>query len=509
MAEICVSVASHHFVVTRINPRARPAVEDFAKSLIHYGFMRGRGGSFQRTPLKVFAAATRSRNEYRFHINHFDKFKETLRKFFIHDGMVEWVKLEPKPALVVELPFKPHWTDAEHQIPVIEYANNPEGPVSRLIEMQTGKGKTYCALRAVAFWEKLGIIIIKPSYIPKWVSDVKGAYDIKDKEIVTVTGSKQLMSILNMAEDGDLPYKLIIISNKTYQNWLKLYELHQKDILDMGYACLPQDLFSHCKAGFRLIDEVHQDFHLNFKCDLYTNVARSLSLSATLISDNDFITRMYEVAYPKHLRYQGGAYDKYINAYSLFYRFANPERIRFTEYGSTTYSHHVFEQCVIKNTKVFANYMLMIESAMGNTYFKNYKPGQRCLIFCTSIDMCTRVTDYLKKKFPNKDVRRYCEEDPYENIMEAEISVSTLQSAGTAIDIDKLATVILTSAVNSSQSNIQGFGRLRKPKDGSSPEFVYFVCEDIIKHMDYHDRKKELLASRALTYTQRLYTAMI
>jgi len=97
-------------------------------------------------------------------------------------------------------------------------------------------------------------------------------------------------------------------------------------------------------------------------------------------------------------------------------------------------------------------------------------------------------------------VKRYVEDDPYDNLMKPDIRVSTLQSAGTAVDIPNLATTVMTTAVSSSQANIQGLGRLREMKDGRVPEFVYFACVDIKKHMEYHEKKREMLKDRTLEY---------
>lgn len=371
---------------------------------------------------------------------------------------------------------------------------------------------TFCALRAVSIFNKRAVAILKPKYIHQWIQEVKIAYNIKDKEICAIHGKdagKQFISLLNMAAAGELPYKFIIISNAVYRNWISLYEEHYTQILDMGYACLPQDFFAHVKAGLRLIDEVHEDFHFNFKLDLYTNVERSLSLSATLLSDNPFIQNMMKVAYPPDKRYIGGDYDKYVKSYYLLYKFKNPEKIKTSFPGNNSYSHFAFEESIIKQPKVLENYFVMIKTMMEETYFRNYRPGQRCLIYCASIDMCTRLVNWLKREYPNKDIRRFVEDDPDENVKEAEISVSTVGSAGTGLDIKMLATVILTHAIRSSQSNIQGFGRLRKPKDGWTPEFIYAICEDVIKHLDYHDEKDKLLAARALSNEKRMYMSLI
>jgi hypothetical protein len=147
------------------------------------------------------------------------------------------------------------------------------------------------------------------------------------------------------------------------------------------------------------------------------------------------------------------------------------------------------------------NYLKLITDVLKMGHFRNgYQFGDRCLIYCAGIEMCTIVTEHLRKLYPHLKINRYVEEDPYENLMESDITVSTLLSAGTAVDIPMLTTVILTTAVSSSPSNLQGFGRLRELKDGRPPQFYYFVCEDIPKHTEYHDRKRDLLETRALNY---------
>jgi len=513
MIELRVSVATHHFVVSGINPRARPAVDDFARSLIQWSWRPQRRGPAVRVADKVYAASTRYRNEHRFHINLFEKFKEHLKRYHINDTMVHWsrVPLTIQPEVGFELA-----SDAveprDYQVPVIDYIVRDEGPRSRLVDLQTGKGKTFCALRSIFHYNKRAVAILKPKYITQWVNEIKKAYNIKNKEVCAIYGKNagnQLISLLNMAAQGDLPYKFIVISNAVYRNWIRLYELHYTQILDMGYPCLPQDFFAHVRAGIRLIDEVHEDFHFNFKLDLYTNVERSLSLSATLLSDNPFVANMMKVAYPFEQRYIGGEYDKYVKSYYLMYKFRNPEKIKTNMPGNSSYSHFAFEESIIKQPKVLENYFIMHRTFMEETYIRNYLPGQRCLFYFASIDMCTRFVNWLKQHYPRKDIRRFVEDDADEDIKEAEISVSTVGSAGTGLDIPMLATVILSHMIRSTQGNVQGFGRLRKPKDGWTPEFGYVVCEDIIKHIDYHEEKDRLLAGRALSNEKRYYMSLI
>lgn len=528
MIELSVSVATHHFVVTRVSARARPVINMFSSNLIYYGFSAskpsrfGGGPRYQQREEKdppVFAASRKDRKEFRYHINHLPAFRDALQRAFINDTMVEWKKREISEGVDVKFVIDPKLTDLDRQKGILDYVLDDNGPVSKLVEAQTGIGKSYCGMRWMQHVGKRTVIQLQPKYIEQWLADLKEKLIIDPKRIVVIAGDdkkqkgkkmgarEKLMSLCNMA-GPDFPYDIVILSSKTLQNWIKEYRTLGEDYFAQGWACTPGDFYEHIGAGGRLIDEVHSEFHLNFLSDLFTHCQKSLSLSATLLSDAPFINKMYEVAYPKDKRYQGGEYLKYVNAYALEYAFNDPERIKTTERGQSMYSHHAVEKSIMKQPQVLSNYFHMIKSTLVNTYIQNYRPQQRALVFCSSIDMCTRLVDFLREHFPSKEVMRYVEDDPRENL-EADISVSTLQSAGTGIDIKRLASVVLTTAVRSSQTNVQGFGRLRLPADGSTPEFTYFVCRDIGKHIDYHESKLELLAARALKIETRYYARLI
>lgn len=499
MSELTITTASHFFKLTKITPRARVAVESFARKYIQFGFQR-QGRQYIRAALKVFAMSNNDRDEYRFHINTLIAFEQHLAANYIKEDMITRFKLPIPIPTKVKFKIRPEWTDRDYQIPVINYLTDNGPPVSKFVDLQTGKGKSYVSMRAM---EKIGfrtIIIVKPMYLEKWIADMNRTFDLEPEDILVIRGSSQLMAMLLLAEIGELHSKIILISNKTMQNWLKTYEKFMYESIGMGYACVPEDLCAFTGTGIVLVDEAHQDFHLGYKIKMVTNVYRSISLSATLLSDDDFMNKMYEIVYPAALRYKGPAYDKYVAATSVIYKLQFPNKMRCKDGVSKNYSHHLFEQSILRSNTLASNYMGLIKEVFEGSYLKNYKKGQRCLIFCISIELCTVLTDYLRKTYRHLDVRRYVEEDPFENILEADVTVSTMQSAGTAVDIENLTTVIMTTAMSSSQGNIQGLGRLRVLKDGTTPEFLYFVCEDINSHIKYHEKKRLILENRALRY---------
>lgn len=498
MAELSVGINSHNFVVTRMTPRGRAVVESFARRFVQYGFNKGSGGRYVRAALKVFATATQDRQEFRFHIHQYKEFQEHLELNYLKEDLVKTVHNPIPTPREVELVVKEKWQTRDYQEPVIEYG--VDDYFQKLVEIQTGKGKSYCAMRIASILGVRMVIVVKAQFMDKWVDDVHKTYEgLAVEDLMVIRGSSQLQALLMMAKAGELESKIVLISNKTIQNWLKLYERFRGDTLGMGYDCVPGDMYETLEAGFRLIDEVHMDFHLNFKMDLYTHLRKSLSLSATLIADDPFLAKMYEMTYPPNTRFSGLAYHKYIKAYAVFYSLRYPDRVRMTDPATGRYSHNYYERALLKQDILGSNYLNMMHKVVEDLYKVDYQPGDRCLILCASIDFCSTLTDFLRKKYPTLKVGRFVEDDPYENIMESDICVTTMGSGGTGHDIPMLTTVIMEISLKTSSGNIQGFGRLRDIP-GRTTRFGYLVCQDSPKQMEYHQQKSGILDERALEY---------
>jgi len=510
MPELRVHVRTHHILIRDIALRARPALLELVRRYSEFGSQRLPNGRYVKIHVRTYAARTQDWQELRFHINQLPALKEVLKKHQIEGDMVEYITTPTYEPTRVELRILDKWQPRDYQLPVLEFMNtrNPPPPfpqgytAAKLVAIQTGKGKSFCGMNSMSHYGARAWINIKPMYIEKWIEDVLKTYDITEDDIRVVQGGAAMMKLLDDALNDSITEKIIITSNKTYQNYLKMYELFSYKLADHGYAFPPDQFCEACGIGFRLIDEVHQDFHLNFKVDLYTHGPVSISLSATLTSYQSFMEQMYEIAYPREVRYDKMEYHKYVSARSLIWGLQFPQKVKYKNGGS--YSHNVFEQSILKYKGMTSNYLEMMRSTINIDFMQDRREGDRCLIFCASIDMCTVVTDYMKAQYPNLDVRRYVEKDPYENAMEPDIIVSTMLSAGTALDIPNLRMVFMTTCMQSKQGNIQGFGRLRFI-EGVKLRFVYTACESIPKQMAYHEEKKTLLRDRALYYRTDYY----
>lgn len=509
MKELTITLRSHYFLVTRITPRSRPCVLGFARRLIQYGFARGNGHA--RPALKTFAASTEDRAEFRFHINHWEDFQNEMRMNRIVDSMVELITDVLYEPLKVDLQVKEGWMPKDDQPLAIEYLTKPPPPRSKCVIKPPGTGKTATELMALAEIGQRAVGIMKPQFLVNWVEGALKTLTISIEDTLVVSGSKQLMALLNIAVEGRLPHKLILISNKTIQNFITLYEKHREGVLDMGYPCTPDQICEALQAGVRFIDEVHMDFHLNYKIDLYTHIPQTHVFTATMLSDDHMVRKMQELAYPTRERYIGPAIKPYVRSRAIFYCFREPHKIKCRENGNTMYSHNVFEESILKNDRMMTNYFEMIDTMLKREYLdpKFYKEGDKGIIYCSSVDMCTALHGWLQQKYPKLDVRRKVADDDREELRAGDLVISTLGSGGTGHDIPMLTFVGLTTNVKSSSGNIQGHGRLRQLPDGREPRFAYIVNEDNLKHVEYHEAKVPLLKPLSTTYKIEYYDILI
>lgn len=519
MKELTIRMRTHHFLVTDITPRSRPCVLNFARRQVQYGFARGRGA--MKPALKTFAASTADRQEFRFHINHWKEFQEEMMFHRLSESLVEIIHDPVHQGLVVDLPLKPGWSPRNDQPLAIEYLVTPPPPRSKCVIKPPGTGKTAVALMAMSKIGHRAVGIMKPQFLENWIEGAMKMYDIPLEDMVVVSGSKQLITLLNLAVEDRLPQKIILISNKTMQNYISTYEEHKEAIIDMGYPCYPDQMLELLRAGVRFIDEVHMDFHLNFKLDLYTNIEQTQVFTATFLSDDVKVKQMMLLAYPYKERYIGPAIVPYVRTRAIFYALREPDKVKFRIPGNTAYNHNVFEESILKNDRLTAGYFELIKTMVDMEFLdpKFYQAGDKGILFCSSIAMCTALQDYLQKKFPNLDVRRKVADDDREELREGDLVVSTLGSGGTGHDIPNLTWVGLTTNVKSSSGNIQGHGRLRELRaieiapgvflEAREPRFTYLVNEDNLKHVEYHEAKKELILPLSTTYRIMHYPNVI
>lgn len=491
-----VDVFSHNFKVSKYQREFYLLLKDFCRPLIQTGLEPRPGGRFVPTMLKVFAASNAARTEMRFSIAKFNEFLEFCKQRGYDQSRLEIVS-QPlfKPAKLVS-EFMDSWVLRDYQVPVVAFETEENKPI-RVVVVQTGKGKGLMSLKAAAELGYRVIVIVPAMYTEKWYEEIQTMFKDVKKRMLLVKGYKQLCNLVSMVKAGCLDHDFIVVSQTTMQIFLRNWEM--ESAVTEGMCCHPEKFYETIGAGTKIIDELHKGIHINIKMDLYTNIPKGLYLTATIRASNPFINKMTEMAYPAGDRYKGLEYDRYIGVVAMEYRLQNPRAVKWIG-RKKEYSQIKFEESILRSPKMRDNYLRMVEFLVKTEYVDIMEAKQTCIVFAGSIEMCTSIARHLKRRFPDLKVGRYVGEDDYDELMNNDIVVSTILSAGTAIDKYGLITVIMTQAIDSIQANEQTMGRLRRLKDwpDKTPMFFYLVCGDIDKHVTYHDRKVELLADKAL-----------
>jgi superfamily II DNA or RNA helicase len=503
-----IEVYSHFFKVINPTDRIITLILRFCGNYVITEFVKEKDKQGRYRPVRVFASRSKDNMEYRFHIGQLPEFINLLNREFVtvDQYTMTYVDLYTPKSIDVEL--KPHFVLRDKQPEVVDFitAEDSNDNRSRLVGLQTGKGKTLCALASISRIKTRTLIVILPAYMEKWGGDVTNVLDISPKDIMLVRGSSQLKGLIDIGLEETITAKFIIISLTTIQNFFKAYEEDRINIDTLGYNCNPDKLCEVLKIGNLIIDETHQHLHAVFKLLLYSHVPKVIALSATLLSDNPTITMIQKLMFPKEIRFDSGELDKYIKVYSIAYQFGseNRKKIRTTEFGSKNYSHNAFEKSIMGNRNLLTEYLKLVYYTVELAYMKDYLAGDKLIIFAASKALCTIISEELKKRYTHLDVRRYIDEDPYENVIVSDIRVTTILSAGTALDIEGLRSVIMTTSISSSVSNIQTLGRLRKLND-RDVKFYYLYSMDVPKHVDYHRQKLDLFYDRVASIKEFTY----
>ena len=441
---------------------------------------------------KVFIGKIRNKNIFHMHSNQFVHFYHYLKE--INYNLVIDEKIDKRDYYVskADMSMRDNWVLRDNQIPIRDFlVENPTK--SKLVPLQTGFGKGIITLAALAELKKRTAIVVLSKFAEKWIIEIAEKHNTTTKDVMLIQGSKSLAGLIQMAKNNELTNNYYVFSAETLQYFLTAYETNQEDTIEQ-YGCSPMELFPLIGIGIMVNDESHLSFHLLYKIIVYTNVEYQIGLTATLISDNPTLKRMYKIIYPSNCIYGEGQINKYIDVYPISYTINNSnvlKLIKTTNFGSSNYSHIAFEKSISRRDILLRFYYKLIDRTIQDYYIQDYKDNDKLIIFVSTVDMASKLTSYLKEMYTDKDVRRYCQEDPYEDLINGEIVVTTVISAGTGVDIPNLRVVIQTVSISSPQSNLQSLGRLRKLND-RDVKFCYLYCENISKQKQYHLRRTEL-----------------
>ncbi|EPU3828897.1 DEAD/DEAH box helicase family protein [Campylobacter coli] len=486
------------FTVKLINPKYRYMLDVYVKRFITYKFEYNyKFKKMVRKYDKSFFSYVKDKDEYHFHINSIKDFLSSLALSGIRKENIKMVlhRLKETDCDKLNAKMLDSFTLRDYQKDYIN-ALNINKPYM-LIDLFTGGGKSIIFTKAMLNINYKTAMVLLPRYIDKWLEDITTYTNIKPEEICVVRGQESLDKLWN-TKKKDIKYKIFLFSITTLSNFISAYEENSNDC---SYSL--GELSKHLGIGLLANDESHQHFNALFKISIHFEALRMLGMTATMVNNAADITRMYTLFYPYDSRVANLVKrDGYIDVYPIMYVLRIKKSFKFMLNGG--YNHNQFEQSMLRYPMLTKTYLQMIEYYLKEGFINHRTHKEKCIIFFSSIKLCTLATNYFKTKFKDLDIRRYVEQDGYENISEGDIIISTQQSLGTAFTVPNLITILNTVPMSSIQANKQNIGRLRQI-EGKELRYYYFYTNTIPAHRKMSVDRLEAIKDITKSTTYKSY----
>lgn len=433
----------------------------------------------------VYAAATSDHKEFRLLKSDLKPFLQFLEFDGIDPATIEVKDVSVDTWASSNIPLKEGFTPRNaEQAEAVAFGLKVEEP-TRTLEAATGFGKTFCGIYMAAQLGRRTAFIMEPGHIKTWLADLDDFTGFDPEKVVVIQGGEGIETAINLAKDDAFLYDYVFVSATTMRNYIKDYE--NKDEY-FPYGCPPQDFLKLLGIGFLVRDEAHESIHALCKQTMYSNVPNILYLSATLVSDNPFINRIYEKIYPAKDRWQSKP-NQHIAVRSLFYGSKFSANLKTN--GPRGYSHVLYEKSILKSARLKKGYWDIISDVLDTFYLASFKEGKKALVVSATINMCNFLAKEAAKRYPDRTIGIYAGGAKKAELYERDIVFSTPKGAGTGVNIPNLALGVNTVAISSTQLSRQIMGRTRPiklyPED--DPFYVMVWNQNVKQHLQYEKRR--------------------
>lgn len=439
-----------------------------------------------QTRKETFATYTPRIGEYGLLNSEFKPFMEHLERANVNPNHIEIRLMTTDIGEEIQVDLQNTVKPKDYQPPLIEHLLSTGH--TRVLPLQTGKGKTFCALYALTQRSRRTAITLAPRDVETWKKDMDWMYEGGSECARVIKGGIAFRKLIADARNGKDIAPVLIFTLNTMRDYLTEFEKSGES----SYGCNPEDLYGLLGVGLRITDEAHENLHFHVRAAIEMPVEKAIYLSATLESYDAFKNRIYESIYP-HTDRHHVPWDCYIDVVALYYNLKTPDKAKYKGYGGR-YNHIEYEKWIMRDPERLKSYFNIIFKIVKRYFLDEYQDKQKHIVFFSSKEMCESAAVFISER-TERSCHAYTGDHDSKVLHTHDIICTTPGSAGTGKDVKGLVSVTMTPAILARESNIQILGRLRDIVDmfpGMSPKFVYIVCRDIDKHLTYNESRKKL-----------------
>lgn len=327
------------------------------------------------------------------------------------------------------------------------------------LNLDTGIGKTYCAIYSIIANKERAIVITHTQDIKaQWYQSFLKYSSIYEDKICNIDSGKILEEIFK----GNEEYINKDVFLVTHSMITDFAGSHGWDYI--------KAIFSKLRLGIKVVDETHLCFKNIMMIDFFTNVPRNYYLTATFGRSDASEQKIFNNAFGNAVRYGEELNSrKHINYQFVFFN-SNPNQIQErsikTNYGVSAYRYadYAFKKDEFRT----------LESVMYQVIDACLLREGRTLIVVPKIENTEYLSKTIQERYPSKKVgsvnSKKSDDDNLDIKENSDIIISTVKSLGTGSDIKKLRNLIIAEPHSSKIISKQLIGRLR---EYSSTEDTY------------------------------------
>lgn len=509
MQKLRIHTFTHFFVVYLRDIRFTRLVYAFTHRFTDYKQEYDQTTRQYKDIPRVWAGRLADNSLFRFPIGALKQFEDFAKSQGVFSSEIEYIAEKAYFPARAEFKLNSEYTPRDYQMEAITYTEHQriQGAPSVLISKPPGSGKTVTFCKYLEVRGQRAAMVVAPTYMEKWQADVKHYLDLEDQDFFTISGGKSIRKAVELARADEFDFKFVLISLRTFANFMKQYETSPAATID-EYGTDPISIWETLQIGVLGADEAHEQFHAMCCMHTFIHGVFHMALSATMMNSDPHVEKMQKIVYPSHLRFDKIKMKRYIAMINVEYRFAafDKDRIKTSFPRMATYNQNAYEASVYKNKKVLKNWLDMVGWAV-DTFFlhRTYQKGDKLGIYFARIEMLNVVVAYLQQRYPKLDIRRFAEADPYVNIIDPDVRVTTQGSGGTGKDIKSLTTVLNFNVMKSKGANTQLLGRIREIEGRDDLFFVQFSCTNIRKHIQYKAERDHEFRDKTKSISNRYY----
>ena len=469
------------------NPDDYATIQRFLERMHQQEFVKSpvkQGGSVKwvnQKKLKAVWYTKRSLRDIVVHHSYLDEFRRYCKHLDI-----SYVNEAPIAGDKTFLTMLPSYTPKPAQVPYVSFLSSPEHGRYRTLGASTGAGKTASHLAAIVRMGLRSITYIPANLRDNWLGAIDKFVNAEPDDVLYIAGKDALIEYQNKILAGDNKPAIVLMSIPTMRSYLATY--------DGGtFPMSPMEFLDKGGFGISGVDEAHKDAHYHMISSSVANCANHLYLSATIISDDEYLSDIQNRTMPVSGRCPVPPPSDHIEYKA--YRYGYTQFIPKFK-GMMGYSHAMLEGELAILPTLRDAYYLMLAKIIWAEYMVHRIAGEKALVYFSSTRMVHEFAEFLKtarvlkEAFSEMNVVEY-KAGQAETVIEfADIIVTTVKKAGTGVDIANLTTVVQTISISSTAEVKQNIGRLRDLQDIPT-RFIAVYSTDIDSQIKYQNKRLE------------------